>query len=389
MEHSVTENIKERIGEQHHNNKIALILLKTLVLIVVLYTLYFSKLIILPILLAGLLALFSSPLVRLLVSLKVPKQAASVLVIMCIVSALVYISGVLIEPATRWLQKAPTIADRLVFEIKYFSEPLGLLPDSRSSGMQKGDGAIEQAMDSTVLSIATIVAQSTFILLAQLTLIVILTYFFLSYGEDLMRSIVKAQSSFADKKVTVVVFQAIRDDVSMYILVVASINIGLGLCTAGALALIEFEDVLLWGALATMLNFAPYVGPLTLAFILTVVGFAEGESLLHMLIAPGVYLSLNLIESQFVTPTVLGNRFNINPLLVVLWMLIWGWIWGAAGMLIAIPILMSFKIMAMHMDIIGNWVEVLNGVRHDRHEHNEDGSAPPCKSLQNLENATK
>lgn len=358
-------------NEQVQDGRIGLTLLKTLVVIVLLYTLYFCKLIILPILLAGLLALFSSPLVRLLVSVRVPKQVASVLVIACIVGALVYIVGILLEPATRWLQNAPTIADRVIFEIRYFSGPLGLLPESASSGVREKGSAIDQAMDSTVLSIATTVAQSTFILLAQLAVIVILTYFFLSYGEELMRSVVKARSSFADKKVTVVVFQAIRDDVSMYILVISTINIGLGLCTAGALTLIGFDDVLLWGALATMLNFAPYVGPLTLAFILTAVGFAEGESLLHMLIAPGVYLSLNLIESQFVTPTVLGNRFNINPLLVVLWMLIWGWIWGAAGMLIAIPVLMCFKIMALHMDIIGGWVEVLNGAKHEHGIHHE------------------
>lgn len=366
MEQINDQSLTESLGEPIQNSRIALVLLKTLVVIVALYTLYFCKLIILPILLAGLLALFASPLVRALVSVRVPKQAASVLVIACIVGALVYVVGLLFEPATRWLQKAPTIADRLIFEIKFFSEPLGLLPDAPANRLGEKGSALDQAMDSTVLSIATSVAQSTFILLAQVAVIVILTYFFLSYGENLMRSIVRARGSFAEKKATVVVFQAIRDDVSMYILVISSINIVLGLCTAGALALVGFEDVLLWGALATMLNFAPYVGPLTLAFILTAVGFAEGESLLRMLVAPGAYLSVNLIESQFVTPTVLGKRFNINPLLVVLWMLVWGWIWGAAGMLIAIPVLMCFKLMALHMDIIGEWVEVLNGV-HDPH----------------------
>lgn len=349
-------------------NPIALVLLKTLVLIAVLYTLYFAKLIILPILLAGLLALFASPLVRGLSSLKIPKQVGSVLVVVFVVGAIVYLAGLLSEPAARWLQNAPTIGDRLIFEFRHLSEPLGLPATSNTVNPPEQGQSIEKAMDSTVWSVAALLAQSTFIVLAQFAVIVILTYFYLAYGEDLMRNIVKARSSFADKKVTVVVFQSIRDDVSMYILVISCINIGLGICTAGALALVGMEDVLLWGALATMLNYAPYVGPLTLAIILTAVGFAEGESLLAMLVAPGVYLSLNLIESQFVTPTVLGNRFDINPLLVVLWMLVWGWLWGAAGMLLAIPILMCFKIMAQHMDIIGPWVEVLNGVRHDHHE---------------------
>lgn len=356
-------------------HRVSVILLKILVVLATLYTLYLCKLIVLPILLAGLLALFASPLVRGLVNMRLPKQLASLVVVIGVVAALIYLAGVLSEPAARWLQNAPVIADRLLFEFRYFTEPLGF--NTPASAAAEGR-SIEDAMDSTVISVATVVAQSTVLILAQLAVIVILTYFFLAYGEDLMRSVVRAQNSFTDKKTTVVIFQSIRDDVSRYILLISCINICLGLATAGALQLVGMEDVLLWGALATMLNFAPYVGPLTLALILTAVGFAEGQSLLSMLIAPGAYLCLNLVESQFVTPTVLGNRFNINPLLVVLWMLIWGWIWGAAGMLLAIPILMCVKITALHLDIIGSWVEVLSGPKQEPHE---PASAPACKSL--------
>ncbi len=207
-------------------------------------------------------------------------------------------------------------------------------------------------------------------------------YFFLVYGDDLMRNIVKAQQTFSDKKMTVIMFQVIRDDVSMYIMWVSLINVGLGLCTAGALALFGIEDALLWGALATILNYAPYVGPLILTAILTAIGFAEQEPLFRVLLAPSIFLVLNLIESQFVTPTVLGRRFNINPLLVVLWMFIWGWLWGVGGMLLAIPLLMCIKLALLHLRLIGDWVEIFNGCPYE-------DSGPSCKKSGFLAKFTK
>ncbi len=337
--------------------------LKIIAILALLCVLYFAKSIILPVLVASLIALFSSPLVRLLMGLHIPRALASILVVTGIIIILGYLFSMLLDPALRWVEAVPVIGDRLMFELERAEVPLV------SSGPLAGgeNSAIDRAMDSTLTTFTSVFAQSTLVFLTQIGAIFIITYFFLAYGDDLMRSVVRAQSSFADKRLTVVMFQSIRDDVSMYILVVSLINIGLGLATAGVLTLIDFKDAFLWGALATILNFAPYVGPLLLAIILTSVGFAAGEPLGHVFIAPGLFLMLNLIEGQFVTPTVLGKRFNINPLLVVLWMFIWGWLWGPIGMLLAIPILMCFKLASAHLDLIGDWRTIFDGVQTEHH----------------------
>lgn len=347
------------------------ITLRLLTLVVVVGALYLAKVILLPIFIAAFIALFASPLVHSLEKLRIPKPLGSLLLEALLIALAVYVCALLFEPALRWIEAAPVIGERVTQGLKGVSETLGVSATSSSATAPGATSAIEQAMDSTMVSLASLFAQTTLLVAVQTLAVVIIIYFFLVYGDDLMRNIVRAQESFSDKKLTVVMFQVIRDDISMYVLWVSLINIGLGLCTAGALTLAGVEDALLWGALATILNYAPYVGPLILTLILTAVGVSEHEPLFRILLAPGIFLVLNLIESQFVTPTVLGRRFNINPLLVVLWMFFWGWLWGVGGMLLAIPILMCLKLIFFHMRLIGDWVEILSGSNY--HDETANG----------------
>ncbi|MCR6651853.1 MAG: AI-2E family transporter [Cellvibrionaceae bacterium] len=353
--------------------------LRILTLVVVITIIYFAKMILLPILVAAFIALFASPMVRSLEDFRIPKPLASLLLEAALIIGVIYIFSLLFEPAMRWLEAAPLIGDRLADGIRQVSASFGV---ARNSAAGDASSAIEQAMDSTMVSLASMFAQTTVLLIVQGFAVIIMIYFFLVYGDDLMRNIVKAQQTFSDKKLTVIMFQVIRDDVSMYILWVSLINVALGICTAVALSLAGVQDAFLWGALATILNYAPYVGPLVLIGILTAVGFAEHESLLGIAKAPAIFFVLNLIEGQFVTPTVLGRRFNINPLLVVLWMFIWGWLWGVGGMLLAIPLLMCIKLALHHLRLIGNWVEIFNGCTHEE-------ANPNCKKLGFLAKFTK
>ncbi len=334
--------------------------LNVIAILAVAYTLYFAETLMVPVCVAGFIALFSSPIVRLLMALKIPRPLGAILVIGGLLSLVIYILGLLVEPATRWFQVIPAIMERLSSEVGDVAQPLEALRNS--VGSQGGDGkSIEEAVNSTLQSVVSVLAETTVLFAIQVGAIIVITYFFLVFGDELMRNIVRSQRSFSRKKTTVVMFQTIQNDVSRYVLVISLINVGLGLATAAAMAALGVDDPLLWGALATILNFAPYVGPMLLAIILTGVGFIEFYQIFHVLSVPGAFLLLNFIECQFVTPTLLGQRFNINPLLVVLWMFAWGWLWGAVGMLIAIPLLVCFRILATHLNLVGSWVKVLNG----------------------------
>lgn len=334
--------------------------LKFLGIIALLYTLYFCRTLLLPVLVAGFIALFSSPLVRFFADHKIPHALASLLVVILLFLGLISTVLFLIEPASHWLNNLPVLGERFSTQMSGLSESFNDLKMNFYISESTSDDAVMNVMEGFMLSAFPVVAGTTALLIMQVFSVFVMTYFFLEYGDDLMRNLVRAQSSFGEKKKTVIIFQTVRDDISRYVLVIFVINLGLGGATAAAMTILGVDDPLLWGALAAILNFAPYVGAILLSIILTCVGFIEFESVGEAFMVPGAFVFLNFIESQLITPTVLGQRFNMNPLLVVLWMFIWGWVWGVIGLLIAIPLLMCFKILASHLDLIGCWINILD-----------------------------
>lgn len=335
--------------------------LNILVVIAVLYTLYFCRTLLLPVFVAGFIALFSSPLVRFIAGFKVPHALAAALVVLLLIIGLGATFVILVGPAGHWLDSLPALGDKLAAQMNGLSDRFNLFRSQVIPDADAQSSAVGNALETIFFSAFSVVAGTTAMFLIEIVAVFVITYFFLVYGDNLMRNLVRAQSSFAEKKKAVIIFQTVRDDISHYALLISIINIGLGLATGCIMALLGVEDPFLWGALAAILNFAPYIGPLVLSIILTGVGFIEYESWGMALMVPGSFLLLNFIESQLVTPTVLGQRFNMNPLLVVLWMFAWGWVWGVIGLLIAIPLLVCFKILSSHLDLIGCWINVLDG----------------------------
>lgn len=339
--------------------KTIIIALKFLGIIAFFYTLYFCRTLLLPILVAGFIALFSSPLVRFFSGYKIPHALASLLVVTLLFLGMVFTVVFLIEPASHWLNNLPALGDKLTVQMNNLSESFNTVKMNLLAAGDSDNTAVNM-IEGIILSAFPVVAGTTALLIMQIFSVFVITYFFLEYGDDLMRNLVRAQGTFSEKKKTVIIFQTVRDDISHYVLVIFIINLGLGIATGMAMVLLGVDDPILWGALAAILNFAPYVGAILLSIILTGVGFIEFGTVGEALMVPGAFIVLNFIESQLVTPTVLGQRFNMNPLLVVLWMFAWGWVWGVIGLLIAIPLLVCFKILASHLDLIGCWINILD-----------------------------
>ncbi len=152
----------------------------------------------------------------------------------------------------------------------------------------------------------------------------------------------------------------IEKTISRYLLTVTMINAGEGIVLVVGLHLVGMPDPVLWGIMAALLIYIPYLGPLVGITLVTIVALGTIDDMQKAVLAPIIYLSIELLQSQLVTPMVLGARFSMNPVVIFVWLIFWGWLWGIVGALIAVPMLTIFKIFCDHIEPLQSLGEFLS-----------------------------
>jgi predicted PurR-regulated permease PerM len=104
--------------------------------------------------------------------------------------------------------------------------------------------------------------------------------------------------------------------------------------------------------LAALAEFIPYLGATALVAILGLAGLVTFDQVGHALLVPGAYLAVNMVQSQLITPFVLGHRLTLNPVAIFVGLVFWWWIWGVPGAFIAVPLLATFKIFCDHIEAL-------------------------------------
>ncbi len=347
------------IDESKKPSAVVRLVLPYIAILGTLYTLYLTKTILLPVVVAAFIALFSSPLVERLERINIPRQLGSVFVLAAILAVVVAIGVMFTGPAQQWWSKAPDIISEvsgsfsgLDGDAKADADAPPPAEDKDASGMNEARADLQK---TTALAIFKSIASATPTVVTQFLATIFLVYFFLVYGQLLLLRLIQIQSSFRDKRQAVDLVNTMQHELSQYVYTISLINIGLAVCVGCVFYLLGVEDAFLWGALAGALNFAPYVGPLISAATFAVVTYLQFDELKMALIVPAIYLVINLVESQFVTPTLLGGALDLNPLIVFLWLLLWGWIWGVFGMLVGVPLLVCLVIYLERTGIVGDW----------------------------------
>jgi predicted PurR-regulated permease PerM len=190
---------------------------------------------------------------------------------------------------------------------------------------------------------------------------VLLAYFFLVYGKDVQRHAIARLPGDENKRLTVEILKRIETDLSRYVLTISTINVALGMILAAALFWLglDLADALLWGTLAALFNYVPYVGPLSGVLLMVLVGVVAFDEPWRMAAPSLLYLFLHGMESQVITPIVLGRRMAISPLVMLLWLMLWGFLWGIAGLLLAVPMLASLKIVAERVEGWQGWAALI------------------------------
>jgi len=198
-------------------------------------------------------------------------------------------------------------------------------------------------------------------LAASVLAVVLLTLFFMIYGQNLQKHAIALFPSRQQQRFTTDILRSIEREVSRYVLTITVINTLVGLVFSGVLLLlgISLQEALLWGTVAALLNFAPYVGPLIGVALMLLMGFVEFSDPLKALLPAACYLALHTIEGQVVTPIVLGRSMAISPLILILSLLVFGWLWGMIGLLLAVPLLVCVKLVLARLDGMHGWARLL------------------------------
>lgn len=314
--------------------------------IVILTTLYVARGFLLPVFAALLLSYTFIPIVRFLNRLYIPRIVASLIVVTSFSAMAVYSLVALSGPALKWLENAPESFDKLESIARSIKGPMENMDkaskqlDQITDNENRSEEVVVRVQES---SIAEVILNQTPIVIGGAISTLILLFFLLAFGDVLLRRSVESSKSFGDKRRAVETARQIEYGVSNYLVTVSLINISLGITLGLVLWALGFKSPVLWGTLAAAFNFIPYLGAFAGVGLLTLASISTIEPMSHAFIYPAAYLALTTLEGNFITPMVLGRSFTINPIFIILVLLFLGWLWGIAGAVMAVPILIGVK----------------------------------------------
>jgi predicted PurR-regulated permease PerM len=173
---------------------------------------------------------------------------------------------------------------------------------------------------------------------------VLVLFFLLVSGDTFLRRLVEILPRFKDKRQAVDISQQIESDVSAYLFTITIMNLAVGIAIGTVMAFCGVGDPVLWGTVAFLLNYIPILGPMIGVVMFLLVGLLSIYSLWGAFLPAGLYLLIHLIEGETVTPMLLARRFTINPVLVILSLVFWYWMWGVPGAILSTPMLAITKI---------------------------------------------
>ncbi len=321
-----------------------------LLLLAILYTLYFAAALILPILTAVLLGLMLATPVRWLGQIGIPRSIAASTLVLAIIIVFGGLVVSLAEPANEVISKSPQAITRIEKVVKELRKPLAEVSKASEKISQLSVSAAPKGKTQMVRTIEPamfdIWIQSVPMLVLNILGTLLLTVIFLTRGDNILRKLVELAPQLNVKKDIVHASRSAQNELARYMFTVTIVNLVFGAVVALALWLLGVDQPLLWGGIAALVNFAPYIGMAIMVCLLTIAGFMQFDTVGMALCVPGIYIVLNAIESEIITPLVVGKSMEIDPLVVILTLLVLGWMWGLVGLLIAVPLLTCFRIIA-------------------------------------------
>lgn len=337
--------------------RLSLVGLALLVLAIV-YTLILGRALLVPVTAALFLHALLSPAVRKASARGVPPGIAAGLIFAGLVALLSTAAWQLTRPALNLVEGAPGTLERAEYRLREFIRPV---EEAREAVDAIAGESEEDQVTVAPPSLSSRIVTRAGSALAGLGAALILLLFLLATRGQLLRKAIGTLPAFGDRRRALVITRHIQRDLSRYLVTKTAINATLGAAVGLAMWGTGLPNPALWGVVAGLLNFVPFVGGLVGVALIAMVSLANQESVPGALLSPLCYLALNTLEAQILTPWIMGRRFRMSPVLVFLSVLFWGSIWGVAGALMAVPILTTVAIVSRHVDALRPMSRVLEG----------------------------
>ncbi|MFA6232125.1 MAG: AI-2E family transporter [Rhodanobacter sp.] len=344
-------------GTRRHLRAIRM-LLNAMLLLALLYTVTLTKDLLIPLVLAAFIGLALNPIVAAGKRFHLPRWlTASVLMIGLVVGIGTGV-GLLAQPAVGWFHGAPAAIRSFVPKFRSLTRPLEAA-NRATQTLVNGNSRVSIASAQPMSISAWDVVSTAPKVLAAVLSVLLLVFFFLIYGDTMLRRLVEITPSFAYKRHAVTIVRGFQTEVSRYLLTALLINASLGAITAGMLFLYKVPDAMLWGTVAMFANFIPYVGAIVTTAVLAMVSmlYAKDASL-DVFLPALTFAGITVVEGNLITPMIQGRSMRLSPIAILLWLLVWGWLWGIPGALLAVPMLTCTKLIAERVRS-WNWFAVI------------------------------
>ncbi|HEX8906882.1 MAG TPA: AI-2E family transporter [Longimicrobiaceae bacterium] len=345
----------ERMGRAIASPRTRSVGITTLTVLALLYTLYFARPFLLPLVFALLLSFLFGPVVRGMARVRIPPPIGAALVVLALLGAMGLGGYELAGPVQNWATNAPETLSAAQGKLRKLLRPLeraSRTAEQVQSAAGAATGTGTERSREVVVRQPSLIARifgTTQRFFAALLEVIILLYFLLAGGDLFLQKLIKVLPTTGDKKKAVEIARMIESSISTYLLTVAVVNVVEGAVVALAMWALGMPSPLLWGALVAFFEFMPYLGAAAMVLILGVTAITVFDNVGRALLVPAAFLLINLVQANFVSPIFVGHRLALNPVALLVGLTFFFWIWGIPGAFIAVPILATFKIFCDHI----------------------------------------
>jgi len=317
-----------------------------------LYTLRTAREFLLPLVIGIMLYFLLVPLVRGLKRTGLPEAAGAAVVVLGLLIVVGLGAYALSWPASNWMARAPDSIRLLETRLKPVLSNVEKLTRTAQKVEEITGGGPDAAPEVKVkepgIGETFLGGMQSF--LGGAAIVLTLLYFLLASGDSVLRKIVQASPRLADRQRAVDIAREMEEQISTYLLVTTVINVVFGVVVAAAMWLMGMPNPFLWGVVATITNFIPYLGGVLCTVVIGLAAVLAFDDIWWAMLVPAVFFLINTLEGYVITPLIMGKRFTLDPALLFVGLLFWWFVWGTPGALLAVPMMAAFKIFCERVD---------------------------------------